>query len=88
MLKAERKALGITQSQLAEYLGNRQVFVSKIENGERRLDVVELLEYFDGVNGDVVSFVAKLKKALQRAPKTRDRKLGIRNRQRLKLPRR
>lgn len=77
MLKAERKALGVTQTELAEYISNRQVFVSKIENGERRLDVVELLEYFDGIGGDVVTFVVKLRSTLKRN-KTRDRKLAIR----------
>ncbi|EGE6714936.1 helix-turn-helix transcriptional regulator, partial [Salmonella enterica] len=32
---------GITQSQLAESLGKPQSFVAKVENGERRLDVIE-----------------------------------------------
>jgi transcriptional regulator with XRE-family HTH domain len=78
LLKAERKASGVTQVQLAEALGNRQVFVSKIENGDRRLDVVELLEYFDGIGGDAVNFVAKLKAALKRSSKSPDRKLAVR----------
>ena len=78
LLKAERKALGVTQVELAEAIGNRQVFVSKIEKGDRRLDVVELLEYFDGIGGDVVSFVAKLKAALKKTPKAHDRKLAVR----------
>lgn len=78
LLKAERKVLGVTQTKLAKYIGNRQVFVSKIENGERRLDVIELLEYFDGIGGDVVGFVARLKSALKREPRARDRKLAIR----------
>ena len=59
-------------------MGNRQVFVSKIENGDRRLDVVELLEYFDGIGGDAVNFVAKLKVALKRSSKSPDRKLAVR----------
>jgi transcriptional regulator with XRE-family HTH domain len=78
LLKAERKASGVTQVQLAEALGNRQVFVSKIENGDRRLDVVELLEYFDGINSDAVGFVAKLKSALKRHSKSQGRKLAAR----------
>jgi len=36
-----RKAAGITQVELAERLGKPQSFVSKVERGERRLDVIE-----------------------------------------------
>lgn len=47
MLKAlvsARKACGLTQTELAEQLRKPQSFVSKYERGERRLDVVELIE--------------------------------------------
>ncbi len=37
-----RKTAGLTQRQLAERLGRERSFVSRIELGERRLDVVEL----------------------------------------------
>lgn len=39
-----RKAVGITQVELAERLGKPQSFVSKVERGERRLDVIEFCE--------------------------------------------
>ncbi|KHO53304.1 MAG: DNA-binding protein [archaeon GW2011_AR11] len=39
-----RKEAGITQADLAEQLGRPQSFVSKIESGERRIDVVEFLQ--------------------------------------------
>lgn len=39
-----RKEAGITQAELAEQLGRPQSFVSKIESGERRIDVVEFLQ--------------------------------------------
>ena len=42
-LKLARKALGITQTQLAEALGKPQSMIAKIENGERRLDIVEFI---------------------------------------------
>lgn len=32
---------GITQAKLAEALGRPQSFIAKVENGERKLDVVE-----------------------------------------------
>jgi transcriptional regulator with XRE-family HTH domain len=39
-----RQARGLTQTQLAAALDRPQSFVSKFESGERRLDVVEVLE--------------------------------------------
>jgi transcriptional regulator with XRE-family HTH domain len=39
-----RKAAGLTQTQVALMLKRPQSFVSKVENGERRIDVIELLE--------------------------------------------
>jgi ribosome-binding protein aMBF1 (putative translation factor) len=43
-LIAARKARGVTQTQLAEALGKPQSYVSKVESGERRLDVAEYIE--------------------------------------------
>ncbi|MBI2764715.1 MAG: helix-turn-helix transcriptional regulator [Chloroflexi bacterium] len=43
-IRAARQQRGITQKNLARSIGKPQSFMSKVENGERRLDVVELLE--------------------------------------------
>ena len=44
-LLVERRTLaGLSQTELAKRLGRPQSFVSKFEAGERRLDVVELIE--------------------------------------------
>lgn len=40
-----RKACDLKQTELAERLAKPQSFVSKVENGERRLNVVEFLIY-------------------------------------------
>lgn len=40
-----RHELGLTQRALAEKLGVVHSFVGKVETGDRRLDVFELLEY-------------------------------------------
>ena len=39
-----RVAKGVTQIELAELLGRPQSFVSKVEGGDRRLDVIEFLQ--------------------------------------------
>lgn len=44
LLIQARESRNLTQSQVAERLNRPQSFVSKYENGERRLDVIEFLE--------------------------------------------
>ena len=44
-LRAARKEAGLTQSEVAAKFGTHASFVSKIESGERRIDVVELSEF-------------------------------------------
>ncbi|MBY0473110.1 helix-turn-helix transcriptional regulator [Patescibacteria group bacterium] len=41
-LKKARMEAGLTQVQVADKLGHHQSYISKIESGERRVDVVEL----------------------------------------------
>ena len=43
-LREARRAAKLSQEEVAERLGVRQTFVSKIELGERRIDPIELEE--------------------------------------------
>lgn len=43
LLAEARIAAGLTQAQVAERMKRPQSFVSKYENGERQLDVVEFI---------------------------------------------
>lgn len=49
MLKATRESGKVAQTELANRLGTTQTFISKVERGERRLDVVELLEMLEAL---------------------------------------
>ena len=43
-LREARSTAGLTQEQAASRLGKHQSYISKIESGEQRVDVVELFE--------------------------------------------
>lgn len=45
LLAERRRELGFTQKQVADKLGLHKQFVSRVELGERRLDVIEFADY-------------------------------------------
>jgi transcriptional regulator with XRE-family HTH domain len=49
LLREVRKEMGVTQIELGQRLDNTQTFVSKVERGERRLDVVEFVEFCEAI---------------------------------------
>lgn len=57
-LVAERRRLGLSQRELAEKIGQHQQFVSRYETGERRLDVVELIDVARALGANVGTLVA------------------------------
>lgn len=59
-LREARVAGHITQEELGRALGRPQSFIAKVENGERRLDVVEFVHLCRLVNIDPVSIINKL----------------------------
>ncbi len=60
LLIQARKAAGLTQVELAARLNRPQSFVSKVERGERRLDVIEFLEVARVLRLDVMAFLHRL----------------------------
>ena len=57
MLVKARQEAGLRQVDLAERLGKPQSFVSKMERGERRLDVVELIVVARAIGVDEIGFL-------------------------------
>lgn len=57
-LIAARKEAGLTQAELAKKLKCHQSFVARIESGERRIDVVELIVLARATNADAVALMS------------------------------
>ncbi len=66
LLKETRAAANLTQTQLAERLGQSQSFVSKCERGERRLDLIQLRKICQILGSSLPEFVAELERRLSR----------------------
>jgi ribosome-binding protein aMBF1 (putative translation factor) len=63
LVNARRKA-GLRQVDLADRLGKPQSFVSKVERGERRLDVIELVVVVRAIGLDDVTFLKAIAEAI------------------------
>ena len=55
-----REAAGLTQAEVAKALGRHQPFVSGIEAGQRRVDVVELLDLAEAIGFDPQVLIAAI----------------------------
>jgi transcriptional regulator with XRE-family HTH domain len=66
LLVAARKSANLTQEQMAKRLGQHQSFLSKVEQGERLLDVVEFIELAQALKADPVKIVADVLKTKKR----------------------
>jgi ribosome-binding protein aMBF1 (putative translation factor) len=60
MLVEHRKSAGLRQVDLAEKMGVYQSWVTHMESGQRRIDVVELIELGKILGFDPVDVVRKL----------------------------
>lgn len=66
LLKKCRAEAGITQLALAAKLNQTQSFVSKVERGERRLDIVELRTFCRAIGVSLAEFVERFERRLTR----------------------
>lgn len=60
LLVQYRRKVGLTQAEVARELRRPQSFVSKVELGERRIDVIELIQLLTAMRADPVAFIAAL----------------------------
>lgn len=59
---------GWTQVQLAERLGRPQSLVAKIESGERKLDVVQFVDYLRVLDADPVLALHRIIEGVEKTP--------------------
>ncbi|WP_136443786.1 helix-turn-helix domain-containing protein [Pacificoceanicola onchidii] len=64
-LIAARKTAGLTQDQLAKRLKQHQSFVARVESGERRIDVVELIVLARALGTDTAGLLAATESATE-----------------------
>ena len=57
LLVRARESSRLRQADVAKRLGRPQSYVSKVELGERRLDVIEFLEFAKAVDADPVKLL-------------------------------
>lgn len=68
-LIALRKAKGVTQVELSKKLSKRQSFISNIERGVRRIDLIEFYAFVRALGGDPEEEFAALVKRLPKKVK-------------------
>lgn len=69
MIYRLRVASELRQSDVAELLKVPQSFISKIESGERRIDLIELRAILKCFNTNIVEFVTEFEKKLHESRK-------------------
>ena len=68
LLRDSRQDIRLRQADLADRLGRAQATVSKVERGERRLDVIELRVWLNALEVDFLTFMRTLDERLAGAP--------------------
>ncbi|WP_338821627.1 helix-turn-helix transcriptional regulator [Bradyrhizobium septentrionale] len=60
-MKQQRKAAGLTQTIVAERLGKPPSYVAKYEGGDRRLDILELIDVAAAIGFDPCKLIRALR---------------------------
>lgn len=60
LIKSKRKEAGLTQTEVAKAFGQRQTWLSHLESGERRIDVVEFVKLSEVIGFSAVDELRKL----------------------------
>lgn len=68
LLRDSRDSVHLRQSDLANLLGRHQATVSRVESGERRLDVLQLRQWLSALGIDFSAFMNELDRRLGEAP--------------------
>jgi transcriptional regulator with XRE-family HTH domain len=61
-LAEQRKRAGLTQAQVAAKLDEHQSFVARVESGQRRIDVVELLDFAEAIGFSPALLLRQMKR--------------------------
>jgi HTH-type transcriptional regulator/antitoxin HipB len=62
LIASARKRAGLSQAQVARALGRHQPFIATLESGQRRIDVVELIELAEAIGFDPSRLLKKVQK--------------------------
>jgi transcriptional regulator with XRE-family HTH domain len=65
LLRQVRKGAGLRQEDLADLLDRPQSFISKYEQGDRRLDLIEVRHICRAVGISLTDFVRRFEESLQ-----------------------
>ena len=65
VLAETRERHGLKLSDLAARLGLPASYLSQIENGTRRLDVIELIQIADAMQADVAELIREVERAIR-----------------------
>jgi transcriptional regulator with XRE-family HTH domain len=61
LLVEKRREAGLTQAQVAKQLKRYQSYVATVESGQRRIDVVEFLDFADAIGFDPRDAIKRLR---------------------------